>query len=295
MMPSTLLCSRTANPTHEKALEAKYPVYCRASWRGLGARFAPGLSLKGFFVSSITPFFFEAHEVRVIDQGGNPWFFAVDVCAALGISNSRDALEKLDNDERAQVVDPATVGLTDSTGINNLVNIVSESGLYTLVLRCRDATTPGTVPHRFRKWVTSEVLPSIRKTGGYHVGRTAVVDPVLAAHIQTLIELDQSKQRIAAVEAAQERIAHDVSDTAKRLDQIETATDYFTVIGWHRFTKKSTFLPLAEASKMGVTASRYCKENGIPLGHVPDQRFGTANTYPKWVLDALFDEAAVYA
>lgn len=45
--------------------------------------------------------------------------------------------------------------------------IVSESGLYALVLRCRDAMTPGSVPHRFRKWVTADVLPTIRKTGGY--------------------------------------------------------------------------------------------------------------------------------
>lgn len=45
--------------------------------------------------------------------------------------------------------------------------IISESGLYTLILRCRDAVTPGTIPYRFRKWVTSEVLPQIRKTGRY--------------------------------------------------------------------------------------------------------------------------------
>jgi prophage antirepressor-like protein len=56
---------------------------------------------------------------------------------------------------------------TDTPGGPQEVVIVSESGLYTLILRSRTATTPGTVQHRFRRWVTSEVLPAIRKTGTY--------------------------------------------------------------------------------------------------------------------------------
>ncbi|GKW21884.1 hypothetical protein PEC302107_36130 [Pectobacterium araliae] len=104
-------------------------------------------------------------QVRVIMVSGDPWFVAIDVCHALGISNSRDALLKLDDDEKA------TVGLTDSQpgrGAQS-ISIISEAGLYTLILRCRDAVTPGTIPYRFRKWVTGEVLPAIRKTGKYEV------------------------------------------------------------------------------------------------------------------------------
>ncbi len=104
--------------------------------------------------------FDQSFNVRVVMRDGDPWFVAADVCAALGIVNNRDALEKLDDDERG-------VGLTDTTEGVRKVGIVNESGLYTLILRCRDATKPGTVPHRFRKWVTSEVIPSIRKTGSY--------------------------------------------------------------------------------------------------------------------------------
>ncbi|MGN6140268.1 MAG: BRO-N domain-containing protein, partial [Ralstonia sp.] len=89
-----------------------------------------------------------------------PWFVAADVCAALEIANSRDALMKLDADEKG-------VGLTDTLGGRQQVAIVSESGMYALVLRCRDAMKLGTVPHRFRKWVTSIVLPAIRKTGQF--------------------------------------------------------------------------------------------------------------------------------
>ena len=106
--------------------------------------------------------FDQSFNVRVVMRDGDPWFVAADVCVALGIVNNRDALEKLDDDERG-------VGLTDTTEGVKKVGIVNESGLYTLILRCRDATKPGTVPHRFRKWVTSEVIPSIRKTGSYVV------------------------------------------------------------------------------------------------------------------------------
>lgn len=110
---------------------------------------------------------FNQQPIRVFLVDNQPWFAAVDICNALGIVNSRDAIQKLDEDERMQVIDSNTVGLTDGTQINNLLNVVSESGMNALVLRCRDAMTKGTPAHAFRKWVTAEVLPSIRKTGSY--------------------------------------------------------------------------------------------------------------------------------
>lgn len=107
-------------------------------------------------------FSFESNaEIRTIIIDGNPWFIALDVCHALGISNNRDAMLKLDDDEKN------TVALTDGNRGNPNTLVISESGLYTLILRCRDAVTPGTIPYRFRKWVTSEVLPQIRRTGRY--------------------------------------------------------------------------------------------------------------------------------
>ncbi|PLE73553.1 Bro-N domain-containing protein [Klebsiella pneumoniae] len=107
-------------------------------------------------------FSFESQaDIRAIIIDGAPWFIALDVCHALGIANNRDALLKLDDDEKN------TVALTDGKRGNPNTLIISESGLYTLILRCRDAVTPGTIPYRFRKWVTSEVLPQIRRTGRY--------------------------------------------------------------------------------------------------------------------------------
>lgn len=113
--------------------------------------------------SDFTTFKFGAHEIRVVDRNGEPWFVAKDVCNALSITNNRDAMNKLDDDEWV------TVGLTDvqaGSGAQSM-SLVSESGMYTLVLRCRDAVNKGSVPHQFRKWVTAEVLPSIRKHGEY--------------------------------------------------------------------------------------------------------------------------------
>ena len=115
--------------------------------------------------TQLSTYNFESHSIRTIAINNEPWFVAVDVCNALDIANSRDALLKLDEDEKT------TVGLTDSQAGNGAqsLSLVSESGMYTLILRCRDAVKKGSVPHRFRKWVTAEVLPQIRRTGKYQV------------------------------------------------------------------------------------------------------------------------------
>lgn len=110
--------------------------------------------------ANFTIFKFGDSEIRVIDKNGDPWFVAKDVCSVLSIANSRDGIARLDEDEK-------DVALTDTLGGVQEMAIVSESGMYTLVLRCRDAIKPGTVPHTFRKWVTAEVLPAIRKSGQY--------------------------------------------------------------------------------------------------------------------------------
>ncbi|MCM7149871.1 BRO-N domain-containing protein [Enterobacter kobei] len=104
--------------------------------------------------------FESATPVRMFNIDGNPWFAASDVCKALGLTNSRMSLKALDDDEKG-VSSTYTV-----KGAQN-VSVINESGLYTLILRCRDAVTPGTIPYRFRKWVTGEVLPQIRQTGRY--------------------------------------------------------------------------------------------------------------------------------
>lgn len=93
--------------------------------------------------------------VRVELVDGEPWFVAKDVCDALTIGNSRDAIGRLDDDEKG-------VSVVATPSGEQQMNIVNESGLYNLIFQSRKPEAK-----KFRKWVTSEVLPQIRKTGRY--------------------------------------------------------------------------------------------------------------------------------
>lgn len=117
-------------------------------------------------MNEIIPFSFEGAEIRTVYKNDDPWFVAMDVCKALGIGNPRKAIQVLDDDEKG-------VTLSDTVGGKQEMNIINESGLYILILRSRNALKPGTLQHRFRKWVTNEVLPVIRKTGSYHPAPSA--------------------------------------------------------------------------------------------------------------------------
>ena len=107
------------------------------------------------------------HTVRIIiDKNGNPWWVAKDVCEVLGIDNVTWALKKLDEDEFT------TSKVIDSIGREQETYVVNESGLYSLIMTSRKPEAKA-----FRKWVTSEVLPSIRKTGAYGHNSQQQFDP----------------------------------------------------------------------------------------------------------------------
>jgi len=110
--------------------------------------------------SAVIPFQFESKEVRVLkDESDNPWWVAKDVCDVLDHSNHNVAVKALDDDERGvrKVYPPHMPKGQD-------VVVISESGLYTLIIRSNKPEAK-----KFRKWVTSEVLPAIRKTGAYQI------------------------------------------------------------------------------------------------------------------------------
>lgn len=113
---------------------------------------------------------FEGVEVRIIKINNDPWFVAKDVCDALEIINSRDALKALDLDEKN------TVALNYGIQGNPNRQVIAESGFYKLIARSRRATTKGTFAHRFTNWVFRDVIPSIRKTGAYGVPFSALND-----------------------------------------------------------------------------------------------------------------------
>ncbi|ECI7592712.1 hypothetical protein E0663_12105 [Salmonella enterica subsp. enterica] len=111
--------------------------------------------------------------VRTVTIDNEPWFVAKDVCDAIGVSNPTMSLQALDDNEQKtfDVNEDFATKLNLGSKVRH-ISLVSESGMYTLVLRCRQATTEGTAPHAFRKWVTGEVLPSIRKQEKYEAPKS---------------------------------------------------------------------------------------------------------------------------
>jgi prophage antirepressor-like protein len=100
-------------------------------------------------------FQYQATNLRTFLKDGEPWFVAKDVCEVLEIKNSRDALSRLDEDEK-------DVALTDTPSGQQSMNVVNEYGLYNLILTSRKPEAK-----QFKRWITHEVIPSIRKTGQY--------------------------------------------------------------------------------------------------------------------------------
>jgi len=119
-------------------------------------------------MTNVIPFEYEKQDVRVIrDENGEPWFVAKDVCDILEYVNSRDAIRTLDDDERNTVDISDGIDSQNGQPGNPNVNVISESGLYTLIIRSnKEAAKP------FRRWVTHDVLPALRKTGRYVIPGT---------------------------------------------------------------------------------------------------------------------------
>lgn len=134
----------------------------------------------------IQTFNFNVLPVRVVMIEGSPWFVAVDVALILGYASTKDATRVLDDDEKGGHILPTPGGAQEFT-------IINESGLFNLVLRSRrDEAKP------FRKWVTAEVLPTIRRTGSYSLTPVApaidIGDPLVLA--QQFIEAETARRAL---------------------------------------------------------------------------------------------------
>lgn len=129
--------------------------------------------------TAITPFNFNEHAVRVIQIEDAPWFVATDVAESLGYKSPKDAASYLDDDEKGSAI-------VRTPGGDQKLTVINESGLYALVLRSRKPEA-----RKFAKWVTSEVLPAIRKTGKYERPANPAIDydRISPAQAQDLKEL----------------------------------------------------------------------------------------------------------
>lgn len=148
--------------------------------------------------------------VRTIEQNGEPWFIARDVCECLSIGKYRDAVSRLEEDERGSVE-------MDTPGGRQSLSAVNEYGLYSLVLSSRKPEAK-----EFKRWITHEVIPAIRKTGGYISGAKEMSDEEIMAKALLIGKrtIEQQQLRIQNLEVTNSELT--VSNTIMR-----PKADYF--------------------------------------------------------------------
>lgn len=134
----------------------------------------------------------EFGQVRIVQQNGEPWFIGKDVAEILGYSNTKDAIAKHVDDEDKLGSQIAT------SGQNRNMTIINESGLYSLILSSKMPKAK-----EFKRWVTSEGIPAIRKTGGYIAGSENMTDAEIMAKAVLVAQstIRQRDQRIKELES----------------------------------------------------------------------------------------------
>ncbi len=156
----------------------------------------------------------EFGQIRTVTIDNEPWFVAKDVCEVLNHSNTSVAMQMLEDDERTKL----------SLGRAGETNFINESGLYTLIIK---SNLPNA--KKFRKWVTSEVLPSIRKSGGYIAGQEEMSDAELMAKA-LLVAQRQIEERNKQIEVMKPKAeffdAVTDSKTAFSMNEVAKVLDY---------------------------------------------------------------------
>lgn len=165
-------------------------------------------------MSNVIPFNFESIEIRALkDENGEPWFNANDICAALEMGNPRQAIESHVDPEDVQKLDTLT------SGGRQRQNHVNESGVYALILGSKKESAK-----RFKRWVTSEVLPAIRKTGSYQPENLSRMDI-----LQMAIQSEQERLKLVEEKRElEERIEQDAPAVAFA-KAVEVAPDAISV------------------------------------------------------------------
>ena len=204
-------------------------------------------------MKDLVKFEFKSHEVRTVVIEGEPWFVAKDVCEILEIANARDAVAALDSDEKDGV------GIPVANGREQKTTVVSESGLYALIFKSRKPQAKA-----FRKWVTSEVLPQIRKTGKYEVQKTP----------QTYIE---ALEALVIAEKEKQKLIENNTELEIKLDE---AKEWYSIKRMEKlnFPRKFNWRELKRESH------RLKK----PIKKVFDQNYGEVNAYHSSVWESLY-------
>jgi toxin-antitoxin system, toxin component, bro family len=215
--------------------------------------------------------------VRTIFANDEVWFCAKDVCSILEIKNVTQAVQRLDEDERSMF----NIGRQGNT------NFVNESGLYTLILRSdKKEAKP------FRKWITSEVIPAIRKTGKYEEKKKPLTQAELI--LQQAQWMVEAESRINNIENNVIGLANTIEDNDKSIKRLENnqrrtvTSNHLTVIAYANI--KGIKPKSYHAPSIGKKATKICREKDLLIGTTVDSRYGLINTYPVEVLDEIFFE-----
>ena len=136
-------------------------------------------------------FDFDGRQVRIVEKNGSPWWVLKDVCLVLEVNNSRDITTRLDDDEKG-------VDIIDTLGGKQELTIISESGLYNVILLSRKPEAK-----RFKRWIIHEVLPSIRKHGGYLTDtkiEEILTNPDTIINLAQILKREQARVRELAAQ-----------------------------------------------------------------------------------------------
>ena len=224
-------------------------------------------------------------QVRTIMSASNePLFCLSDVCRALEMKRFR--IERLDKDVISNHPLQTAGGLQQVTFIN-------EDGLYDIVLDSRKPKAK-----KFRKWITSEVVPSIRKTGSYSVEQPKQLSAaesllqsvqLLVAHERQLAILEHNQKNMqGAISSLYDKVYGMQFQTNMIEQKLNNEIDRYTVIGY--CSAHNIPMTLTEASIIGGMCSRMCKKRNIPLEPIADRRFGKVNTYPSELIAEVIND-----
>ena len=213
--------------------------------------------------------------VRTVLLNNEVWFCIKDVCDILELTNPTVVAKRLDEDEKAKF----DLGLKNG----ELTNFTNESGLYTLILR---SDKPEAKP--FRKWITSEVIPAIRKTGKYEE-KPMTSAQYLLQQAQWMVEAENRMNNIENDVAQNNQSIGNIKKDITRIEHNERRTltsNHLTVIAYANMKgiKPNTY----NSSVMGRKATKVCRTRGLLTGTVVDSKYGLINTYPLEVLDEIF-------
>lgn len=211
----------------------------------------------------VQTFKYNDQSVRTAGTSDDPLFVAKDICEILGIDPSQ--LRRLDEDEKV-------LRLIQTPGGEQQMNCVTESGLYSLILGSRKPQA-----RQFKRWITHEVLPSIRKTGQYSVRKTSA--EILLEQAQALVE---QERRQLALEARVDKVE------ARQTQSTEGPCEYYSVVAFCNLNDIRCDTRLA--ARIGRKATEISAVIGAPTGSVPDPRFGRVKTYHLEVLEAACSE-----